>query len=237
MLARKMDATARIMEGMGPDPRVVRTVVERWLYSDYETLERETGLKRGEISEIARQHYDEIFRDGLLPFPDRVICRICGKELREITSTHLKIHGVKLSDYVAQFGHIPKQVWDSRYREYRRWFQGRPLRILKKDGREEPYSRNKIVGSLTKALSKRPASREMIEGIADEVESHLRLREERQVDVHMIGDLLLEKLKKTDQVGYVRFASVFKNVHSAQQFLEEVKDFLENPETANEVAT
>jgi len=233
LLAKKIKATAELAERLGYDEDTVRSVVERWLYSDYETLERETGLKKEEIAEIARQNYDEIFRDGLHPFPDKVVCKICGKQLKEITSTHLKTHGVKLSDYITQYGHVPKQVWVSRYREYRRWFQGRPLKILKRDGRVEPYSRSKILLSLNKALRKRPVGRETVESITDDVEMELRLRENREVDVQTIGELLLQKLKDTDDVGYVRFASVFRNVHTADQFLEEVKGFLEEPRPAD----
>lgn len=225
-LAQILKATTALYEQKKRHPDVERLVVERWLYSDYDTLEKETGLRREEIAEVARKHYDEIFRDGLGPFPERVACRICGKELREITSTHLRTHSVSLAEYVAQFGHVPKQIWDSRYREYRRWLQDRPLSVVKRDGRTEPFAREKIVGGLEKALGKKGAHRELIQTIADDIERTLRMKEVREVSVQRVGEMILDMLKRADMMAYLRFASVFRDLHTAQEFLKEAREFL-----------
>src|SRR4030067_2077881 len=84
------------------------------------------------------------------------------------------------------------------------------LAVVKKDGRREPYDRAKLQNSLTKALEKRPDTQEQIEKGGDEIEGERRKAEKTEVTTKAIGALVMRKVKELDKVGYIRYASVYK---------------------------
>jgi transcriptional repressor NrdR len=98
-----------------------------------------------------------------------------------------------------------------------------PLMVIKRDGRREPYERQKVVNGIVLACRKRPVGREEIERLVETVEA--RLEEQGRVEVSSaeIGELVLEQLIKIDPVAYVRFASVYRQFNSPEQFVEELK--------------
>ncbi|MEO0008996.1 MAG: transcriptional regulator NrdR [candidate division WOR-3 bacterium] len=98
-----------------------------------------------------------------------------------------------------------------------------PLMVIKRDGRHEPYDRQKVVNGIVLACRKRPVGRNEIERIVDALER--RLEEEGRVEVTSaeIGELVLEQLIEIDPVAYVRFASVYRQFTSPEQFVEELK--------------
>jgi len=98
-----------------------------------------------------------------------------------------------------------------------------PLFVIKKDGRREPFDRNKIMIGVTKACEKRPVSRQDIERVADEVEGALRDRLATEVPARQIGEMVMERLRQLDEVAYVRFASVYKEFRDVDSFLEEIR--------------
>ena len=98
-----------------------------------------------------------------------------------------------------------------------------PLFVIKKNGRREPFDRNKIMIGITKACEKRPVSREDIERIADELEGALRDRMATEVPARQIGEMVMERLRRLDEVAYVRFASVYKDFRDVDSFLEEIR--------------
>ena len=98
-----------------------------------------------------------------------------------------------------------------------------PLMVIKKDNAREVFNRNKIRAGLIKACEKRPVSVDAMEGLIDELESHLSNTLEREVTSEKIGELLMEKLKKLDQVAYVRFASVYREFEDVSTFMEEIQ--------------
>ena len=98
-----------------------------------------------------------------------------------------------------------------------------PLYVIKKDGRREPFDRNKILVGMTKACEKRPVSREDIERVTEEIERALRDRLATEVPARQIGDMVMERLRELDEVAYVRFASVYKDFRDAGSFVEEVR--------------
>src|SRR4030042_2603120 len=98
------------------------------------------------------------------------------------------------------------------------------LMVIKKDGRREPFNRQKILNGLLKACEKRPISMENLENLANEVEAELQKRYEQEVQAHHIGETVIEKLAKLDDVAYVRFASVYRQFKDINQFMRELKD-------------
>jgi len=98
-----------------------------------------------------------------------------------------------------------------------------PLIVIKKDNTREVFDRQKIRGGLIKACEKRPVSADTLEKLFDELESQLSNTLEREVTSKMIGELLMEKLKKLDQIAYVRFASVYREFEDVSTFMEEIR--------------
>jgi transcriptional repressor NrdR len=94
------------------------------------------------------------------------------------------------------------------------------IRVVKKDGRREPFDRAKIMRGLTLACHKRPVSSNTLERIADEIERRIYDRGEREVPASVVGEMVVEALRGLDPVAYVRFASVYREFQDATQFKE-----------------
>ena len=97
-------------------------------------------------------------------------------------------------------------------------------RVIKKDGRPEPFSRQKLIGGLVRACEKRPVSVQQLEGIADRIESELQDRPEREIKTTDIGAFIMEELRRIDQVAYVRFASVYRQFRDVGEFQREIDE-------------
>ena len=95
--------------------------------------------------------------------------------------------------------------------------------IVKKDGRRERFSKEKLEKGLIRACEKRPISIQEIDKIVEEVEEKLR-RRGKEVKSEMIGKMVMNKLKKLDKVAYIRFASVYKDFQDVKDFKNEVKE-------------
>lgn len=120
-----------------------------------------------------------------------------------------------------------------RYTTYER-IEELPLRVVKKDGSRVPFDRQKILSGLFKACEKRPVSMEKLEQIASSIEQQCAEQFDREVPSQYIGNLVMQELRKLDQVAYVRFASVYREFKDVAQFLEELKPMLEKREDARE---
>ena len=96
------------------------------------------------------------------------------------------------------------------------------LFVVKKDGRREQYSRDKILGGLRKACEKRPISESQMEAVAADLERELFARGESEVPSTTVGEKLMESLKRLDPVAYIRFASVYRSFHDIESFREEL---------------
>jgi len=95
-----------------------------------------------------------------------------------------------------------------------------PLLVVKKDESRAPYERSKIEAGVLRACHKRPVSSAQIGRLIDEVEAALFNSGETEVHTSRIGELVMEKLKRLDEVAYVRFASVYREFQDARTFLE-----------------
>ncbi|MCX6358764.1 MAG: transcriptional regulator NrdR [Armatimonadetes bacterium] len=94
------------------------------------------------------------------------------------------------------------------------------LLVVKRDGRREPFSREKILKGLRIACTGRQVTAEQMESTADDIERMLYNRLEREVTSQDVGDLVMARLRQIDQVAYVRFASVYRQFEDATQFRE-----------------
>ena len=113
-----------------------------------------------------------------------------------------------------------------RYTTYERTESEPRLRVIKKDGTREAYDRAKIRRGLTLALHKRAVPTERLDAILQEIEDELTSKYDLEIPSRAIGDLVMEKLRKEDQVAYVRFASVYRNFKDVSDFVQEVQPML-----------
>jgi len=105
------------------------------------------------------------------------------------------------------------------------------LMVIKKDGRREPFDRNKILSGLLRACEKRPVSMETVEEVVDSIERTLQKNYDKEVVSSDIGELVMKHLHDIDEVAYVRFASVYRQFKDINQFLGELKDLLDKRRT------
>ncbi len=94
--------------------------------------------------------------------------------------------------------------------------------VVKKDGRREPFDRQKLVRGLRIACNKRPVATERIEAIADAIEHEIQHEEKREVSASELGERVMRHLRETDEVAYVRFASVYRSFRHIDEFLTEL---------------
>ena len=98
--------------------------------------------------------------------------------------------------------------------------------IIKKDGRREPFDRDKILKGLKVACRKRPISIELIETAVDKIERELQERGVKEIKSTEIGERVMRELHELDEVAYVRFASVYRSFKDIGEFMSEVKVLL-----------
>lgn len=91
--------------------------------------------------------------------------------------------------------------------------------LIKKDGRREPFDRDKIKAGLRRACEKRPVSMETIDNSTDAIERQVQEMCLKEVDSRIVGDLVMNKLREIDKIAYVRFASVYREFSDISQFV------------------
>jgi len=109
-----------------------------------------------------------------------------------------------------------------RFTTYERW-EETPLMVIKKDGRREPFQRQKILTGLMKACEKRPIPVAVLEQIVDDIEREARQRGDTEITSRQIGERVMEALRGIDEVAYVRFASVYREFRDLTALLGEVQ--------------
>ncbi len=107
------------------------------------------------------------------------------------------------------------------------------IAVIKKDNTREPFDRNKILGGLIRACVKRNISTNQLENLADEIELEIRNTHPTEISSKEIGDIVLKKLKDLDKVAYIRFASVYKQFDSLEQFTKELSQLSDNTNQTN----
>jgi len=98
--------------------------------------------------------------------------------------------------------------------------------VVKKDGRREPFSREKIISGIRKACQKRPISSTSIEEFVDSLELYFQELGKKEIGGSQIGEKVINKLKEWDEVAYVRFASVYRQFKDINEFMAELEGIL-----------
>ena len=96
----------------------------------------------------------------------------------------------------------------------------RATMVIKKDGTRQEFDKSKIEKGLLKSCEKRPVTAQHIENIVDDIDKHVRNREEQEIPSYLIGRMVMTRLKKIDKVAYIRFASVYKDFEDPEEFKE-----------------
>ncbi len=109
-----------------------------------------------------------------------------------------------------------------RFTTYER-IEGTNILVLKKNGRKEPFSRDKIKAGIIRACEKRPISEEQIDKIVDDIERRVRRYKSTEIKSSAIGAMVIKKLKSIDKIAYLRFASVYKSFEDTKDFEKELK--------------
>jgi|TARA_Y100000310_G_scaffold340081_1_gene434710 transcriptional repressor NrdR len=96
--------------------------------------------------------------------------------------------------------------------------------IIKKDKNKEKFSKEKLEKGIEKAFEKRPISKEKIEKMINEIEEQLRKKGKKEIQSSIIGEIIMKKIKKLDNVAYIRFSSVYRNFQDIKDFKKEIKE-------------
>lgn len=111
---------------------------------------------------------------------------------------------------------------DERFTTYER-IEISPLIVIKRSGSREFYSREKLFASIIRACSKGQINTLTVESIVDKVENHIYQNYQREIPASTLGEIVMDELKLSDPMSYVRYASIFKNINSISEFVEELK--------------
>jgi len=98
------------------------------------------------------------------------------------------------------------------------------LFVIKKDGRRERFEREKLERGIDKAFEKRPVAKEKIDKMINEIEEQIRKRGKKEIKTTEIGEIVMKKIKKLDNVAYIRFASVYRDFQDINDFKQEIKN-------------
>jgi transcriptional repressor NrdR len=100
-----------------------------------------------------------------------------------------------------------------------------PYMVVKKDGRREKFDRQKVLNGLLRACEKRPVSMGKLADMVNEIESMLLEAPDREIATTLVGERLMDRLKALDKIAYVRFASVYRDFQTVEEFLSELENF------------
>ncbi len=114
-----------------------------------------------------------------------------------------------------------------RFTTYERVEMHLPM-VIKRDGRREPFSREKVIEGIRRACQKRPISMDQIEAFVNELEREILEGGEREISSKKIGEKVMAQLREWDDVAYVRFASVYREFQDVTEFIEQIQKLLES---------
>jgi len=114
----------------------------------------------------------------------------------------------------------------NRYTTYE-YVENASVVVVKKDGKREPWSREKVIAGISRACEKRPVSLSQIEEMVDRIETEIQRQAPGEVDSKRIGELVMAELQQLDEVAYVRFASVYRHFKDVNEFLDEIQGLVQ----------
>jgi len=97
------------------------------------------------------------------------------------------------------------------------------IHVIKKDGRREKFDREKLERGINKAFEKRPITKEKLDQLTNEIEEIIRRKGKKDIPTSYIGEIIMKKIKKIDNVAYIRFASVYRDFQDVEDFKEELR--------------
>jgi transcriptional repressor NrdR len=106
--------------------------------------------------------------------------------------------------------------------------RSRELFVVKKDGRREEFSRDKLLAGVRRACEKRPLAAGAVERLVDEVENEIYRQGKLEISTSLIGDLVMDRLKVLDYIAYIRFASVYREFADISALKQEVDNLVQN---------
>jgi len=144
-------------------------------------------------------------------------CPFCGSEETQVIDTraNLEANTTRRRRKCA--------TCEKRFTTYERVDLKMP-RLVKKDGSRTDFDREKLMGSMMLALRKRPVATDQIEEAVDRVIERLRSLGEREVSTNRVGDFVMRELARLDKIAYIRFASVYRNFETPEEFREAVQE-------------
>ena len=101
-----------------------------------------------------------------------------------------------------------------------------PMVVIKKDGSRQTFDRSKVLRGIQRSCEKRPVPVADMERMATEIEQELQNNLEREISTELVGEMVMDKLKKADEVAYVRFASVYRQFKDINTFMSELNKLL-----------
>ena len=101
-----------------------------------------------------------------------------------------------------------------------------PMMVIKKDGSRQTFDRSKVLRGIQRSCEKRPVPVADMERMATEIEQELQNNLEREISTELVGEMVMDKLKKADEVAYVRFASVYRQFKDINTFMSELNKLL-----------
>lgn len=146
-------------------------------------------------------------------------CPYCGHLENRVVDSRLN------KDYTITRRRRMCDACNRRFTTYERLEVTMPM-LVKKDGRREVWDRHKVVEGLQKACEKRPVSMEQIDEFVDALERELQDMGEREIPVRLVGERVMDGLRRIDGVAYVRFASVYRQFKDLNEFMVELKQML-----------
>ena len=101
-----------------------------------------------------------------------------------------------------------------------------PMTVIKNNGTRETFDKNKLISGIMKSCNKRPITAKQISDIADDIENAVLSSMDKEIESKEIGSMVMDRLKKIDEVAYVRFASVYRQFKDINTFMEELAKML-----------
>lgn len=143
-------------------------------------------------------------------------CPFCGAEETKVTDSRDSSEAIEIRR------RRECEKCGKRFTTYER-IESHPLVVIKKDGRREGFSTEKLMSGMVRSCQKRDVSMEKIEEAAREIEGSLRNEDKSEIPSGVIGELVAKKLKRLDKVAYIRFASIYKDFEDVTDFEKEIK--------------
>jgi len=145
-------------------------------------------------------------------------CPLCGSTDSKVIDTRSAEGGIRRRRECLEC--------DRRFTTYERVA---PLRliVIKRDARREPFERDKIAKGIEIACAKRPISTDAIEELVSGIESELYHRGSREVTSREIGEMVMQNLRRLDEVAYIRFATIYRRFADVEDLADEIQDILE----------